>query len=219
MTWRRPWHGLDSDVMNFSVKTLMAVYEFEGIDRFRDRDAELLPRLRPRSAGGYLRGDHAGAGRPVVRLRRHACAGCRTSRPARCRSLLPLHARASGSADVESATRLGLARGGARLWTNTGGPANARASRSTSSGCEASRRRSWARCVEVRWRSDPMDVGILGELERYKLPALSQAGVRVAHPSIALIGRSGFTAGLLEAADRDRRIILVDPETLARDAG
>jgi len=70
---------------------------------------------------------------------------------------------------------------------------------------------------EVRWRSDPMDVGILGDLERYKLPALAQVqGVRIGHPVIVLVSRSGFTPGVLEAAQRQERIILVDIETMAR---
>lgn len=70
---------------------------------------------------------------------------------------------------------------------------------------------------EVRWRSDPMDVGILGELERFKLPALGQVpGIKVERPVIVLVSRSGFTPGLVEAAQRQKRIILVDPETMAR---
>ncbi len=68
---------------------------------------------------------------------------------------------------------------------------------------------------EVRWRSDPMTVGILGELERFKLPALAQAGVDVRSPRIVLVSRSGFTPGLVEAAESDQRIRLVDVPTLA----
>ncbi len=64
---------------------------------------------------------------------------------------------------------------------------------------------------EVRWRNDPMDVSILGELERFKLPALAQVrDVRVTnHPAIVLVSRGGFTAGLRDAAARDQRIRLV----------
>lgn len=68
---------------------------------------------------------------------------------------------------------------------------------------------------EVRWQSDPMTVGILGELTRFKLPALAQAGVQLHNPQIVLVSRSGFTPGLLEAAEKDRRITLVDVATLA----
>jgi AAA+ ATPase superfamily predicted ATPase len=70
---------------------------------------------------------------------------------------------------------------------------------------------------EVRWRSEPMDLGILGELERFKLPALAQVpGVKVGRPVVVLVSRSGFTPGLVEAARRQERIILVDPETMAQ---
>lgn len=67
---------------------------------------------------------------------------------------------------------------------------------------------------EVRWRSDPMTVGVVGELERFKLPALAQAGVDVRSPRIVLVSRSGFTPGLVETAERDQRIRLVDVPTL-----
>jgi hypothetical protein len=41
-------------------------------------------------------------------------------------------------------------------------------------------------------------------------------GVRIGHPVIVLVSRSGFTPGVLEAAQRQERIILVDIETMAR---
>ena len=65
-----------------------------------------------------------------------------------------------------------------------------------------------------------MDLGILGELERFKLPALAQVpGVKVGRPVVVLVSRSGFTSGLVEAARRQERIILVDPETMAQLPG
>lgn len=67
---------------------------------------------------------------------------------------------------------------------------------------------------EVRWRSGPMSVAYLGELDRFKLPALRQAGTEVANPTIVLVSRSGFTDGLREAAAKDERIVLVGPERL-----
>lgn len=67
---------------------------------------------------------------------------------------------------------------------------------------------------EVRWRSDPMAVGVLGELARFKLPALAQAGVEVGSPQIVLVSRSGFTPGLVEASAKDPRVTLVDVPTL-----
>lgn len=67
---------------------------------------------------------------------------------------------------------------------------------------------------EVRWRNKPMDVGILGELERFKLPALRKATRVAAEPQIVLVSRSGFTEGLVDAASREARITLLDLEAL-----
>jgi hypothetical protein len=56
-----------------------------------------------------------------------------------------------------------------------------------------------------------MDMSILGEIDRYKLPALAQvSGLKIA-PSvrILLFSRAGFTDGLITAADRDKRVGLV----------
>jgi len=68
---------------------------------------------------------------------------------------------------------------------------------------------------EVRWRSRPMDVGILGEIDRFKLPALRRATNVVANPQIVLVSRSGFAPALHEAATRERRIRLVEMAELA----
>lgn len=70
---------------------------------------------------------------------------------------------------------------------------------------------------EVHWRSAPMSLGILGDIERYKVPALVQAGIEVSHPVIVLVSRSGFTEGLSEAAHADAKIVLVDPEVLVEE--
>ncbi|NJD28269.1 MAG: ATP-binding protein [Chloroflexi bacterium] len=67
---------------------------------------------------------------------------------------------------------------------------------------------------EVRWRSEPMSVAILGELERFKLPALRQAGIEVKEPRVVLVSRSGFSDGLREAAIKEDRIQLVSLERL-----
>ncbi|MEX1172008.1 MAG: ATP-binding protein [Chloroflexota bacterium] len=70
---------------------------------------------------------------------------------------------------------------------------------------------------EVRWRSDRMDVSVLGDLGRYKIPALAQQpGIRVGNPVIVLVSRSGFTPGLQAAADQDDHIVLVDADMLSR---
>ena len=69
---------------------------------------------------------------------------------------------------------------------------------------------------EVRWRSRPMDVGILGEIDRFKLPALRRAASVVAHPAIILVSRAGFTPALHEAASIDPRLRLVEIAELVR---
>lgn len=70
---------------------------------------------------------------------------------------------------------------------------------------------------EVRWRSDPMDVGVLGDLDRYKVPALAQQqGIKVRRPTVVLVSRSGFTPGLMAAAKQDERIVLVTADLLSR---
>jgi AAA+ ATPase superfamily predicted ATPase len=68
---------------------------------------------------------------------------------------------------------------------------------------------------EVRWRNRPIDLGILGEIDRYKLPALRKVTNVVAHPQIVLVSRSGFTPALHEAATEEPRIRLVEITELA----
>jgi hypothetical protein len=65
-----------------------------------------------------------------------------------------------------------------------------------------------------------MDVSILGQLDRFKTPALAQAvkGRIAAKPAIVLVSRSGFTTGLRKAAEREERIQLVDLDRLASPA-
>jgi len=70
---------------------------------------------------------------------------------------------------------------------------------------------------EVRWRSKAMDRGILGEIARFKLPALRKATSVVARPQIVLVSRLGFTDGLREAAAREPHIRLVELEELVAD--
>ncbi len=64
---------------------------------------------------------------------------------------------------------------------------------------------------EVKWTQRKLGVGVLSDLETYKLPALTQAGLKVApSPTIVLISKSGYTDGLVEAAAARRDIELVD---------
>jgi hypothetical protein len=68
---------------------------------------------------------------------------------------------------------------------------------------------------EVRWRSKPMSVDILDEIDRFKLPALEQVGIKVGRPEVVLVSRSGFSGGLRRAAEKGPRIHLVSPDDLA----
>jgi uncharacterized protein len=59
---------------------------------------------------------------------------------------------------------------------------------------------------ECKWTRKPISVSLLGEIERFKLPALTQSGAKleVAGPLIVLFSRGGFTDGLRKvAAERD----------------
>lgn len=67
---------------------------------------------------------------------------------------------------------------------------------------------------EVRWRGKPMDVGVLGDLERFKLPALRRAATVAARPRVLLVSRAGFTDGLRGAAAGDPRIRLLELDEL-----
>lgn len=67
---------------------------------------------------------------------------------------------------------------------------------------------------EVRWREKPMDVGILGEIDRFKLPALRRAAKVAIQPKVLLVSRSGFTDGLRDAAALAEHISLLELEDL-----
>lgn len=58
---------------------------------------------------------------------------------------------------------------------------------------------------ECKWTTRKLSAGLLDEIERYKLPALRQSGLKVAaRPAILLFSRSGFKQALVDAAsDRD----------------
>jgi len=68
---------------------------------------------------------------------------------------------------------------------------------------------------EVRWRSKPMSVAILDEIDRFKLPALEQTGVKVSRPEVVLVSRSGFSESLRRTAEKGPRIHLVSADGLA----
>ncbi|MBS1861330.1 MAG: ATP-binding protein [Actinobacteria bacterium] len=77
---------------------------------------------------------------------------------------------------------------------------------------------------ECKWTARPISVSLLGEIERFKLPALVQSGAKVAKggPLIVLFSRGGFTDGLKAvAADREdlRLVELADLVPGDRRAG
>lgn len=69
---------------------------------------------------------------------------------------------------------------------------------------------------ECKWTAKPISVSLLGEIEKYKLPALRQSGAepRKDGPLIVLFSRSGFTDGLKAAAQASERLRLVEAEEL-----
>lgn len=69
---------------------------------------------------------------------------------------------------------------------------------------------------ECKWTSRPISVSLLGEIEKYKLPALAQSGVKIRKdgPLIVLFSRSGFTDGLKKAAQESKGLRLVELEEL-----
>lgn len=67
------------------------------------------------------------------------------------------------------------------------------------------RRSAVAVVGECKWTRSRVPATVLHDVERYKIPALRQAGLKVAaRPTIVLFGRSGFARNLVaEAAGRD----------------
>lgn len=68
---------------------------------------------------------------------------------------------------------------------------------------------------EVKWTSKKMTEKVLRDLETYKLPALQQAGFKLAHqPVIVLYSRSGYSAGLLDRVATEDHLNAVDVKTM-----
>jgi uncharacterized protein len=71
---------------------------------------------------------------------------------------------------------------------------------------------------ECKWTNQQMKLDVLTDLDTYKLPALRQTGVRVASaPTIALFSKSGFAAGLVEAAAERDGIMLISPDRIVSE--
>ncbi len=70
---------------------------------------------------------------------------------------------------------------------------------------------------ESKWTGRLLDASIVDDLDTYKIPALRQAGLRVAPDvRVVLFSRSGYAASLRRLASTDERITLVDvPAALA----
>jgi hypothetical protein len=64
---------------------------------------------------------------------------------------------------------------------------------------------------EARWRTSPMGVDYLEQIESFKLPALRQSKLTMSKsPIILLFSRGGYTRGLVEAAEGRQDLVLVD---------
>ena len=64
---------------------------------------------------------------------------------------------------------------------------------------------------EMKWTNRPMPVAVLDDLERFKIPALTDAGFRVADDrQIVLFSKSGYAPALVTRSEADPRIVLVD---------
>lgn len=73
---------------------------------------------------------------------------------------------------------------------------------------------------ECKWTSVPMPKRVLDDLRELKLPAVAQERrltVPAAGPAILLFSRSGFAPELVEEADRDENVTLVDLDALVAE--
>lgn len=69
---------------------------------------------------------------------------------------------------------------------------------------------------ECRWRSKPMDGGVLRDIEQCKLPALRQAGFKIDERlQLLFFSRAGHNSTLRRAAAGDERLRLLDVTAIA----
>ena len=64
--------------------------------------------------------------------------------------------------------------------------------------------------AEAKWTTAPLGPGIIGDLEKYKIPALRQVVKVAARPDVVLFSKAGYTPALHELAEREGNITLVD---------
>ena len=73
---------------------------------------------------------------------------------------------------------------------------------------------------ECKWTSEPMELEVLADLQRFKIPAVEQEGrlkVAAGGPLILLFSKSGFTNALRGTADADPKIRLIEPDEIVAD--
>jgi uncharacterized protein len=65
--------------------------------------------------------------------------------------------------------------------------------------------------AEAKWTTTELTPAIVHDLEKYKIPALRQTGIKVAaRPAIVLFSRAGYSSSLRDLARREARLELVD---------
>lgn len=65
--------------------------------------------------------------------------------------------------------------------------------------------------AECKWTNKSLDRGIVTDLETYKIPALRDAGFKIADPlRIVLFSKAGYGRSLCELANADSRIELIE---------
>jgi len=76
---------------------------------------------------------------------------------------------------------------------------------------------------EAKWQNKPLDFSVLRDLRDFKVPALRQAGFRLAaEVTTVLMARNGYSAEVQRAAAEDPQLLLIDvrsalePNLLAR---
>ncbi|MGB3410777.1 MAG: ATP-binding protein [Microthrixaceae bacterium] len=68
---------------------------------------------------------------------------------------------------------------------------------------------------EAKWTTAQMSASIIRDLDTFKVPALKQAGLKIASElRIVLWSKSGYASSLVELARQDQRITLVDVEAV-----
>jgi len=64
---------------------------------------------------------------------------------------------------------------------------------------------------EAKWQNRPLGPAILADIENHKIPALTQAGHKLAtNPTIVLLARAGYSRSLVNAAADHGNVVLVD---------